>query len=288
MLIFPVSGGITEILTYLTPAWATQKDLVSKPQRTTVVDQWKQKLWDVSVLLVPTMFMTNGLPFAHGCHVTSSHLRDENTWRVRLKNAPSSHSWRARSGVPGHWLPGWRWGTPLDCHHRRYCILWAAQWLLRDWSLGDMWDSVLTLQQPTGMILTPSNWRWLPAPSFKAYLDTRSKARSWRSRIQLLFLLAKAPATGPWNCREKIGSFTQVNTEILTVTVQRWRGSGLHPHFRNEEIEEEVRWLVHIGGKAAKNQSVPVFRPGSHLWVESPHPGVTPQYGGCGVHTGPW
>lgn len=62
-------------------------------------------------------------------------------------------------------------------------------------------------------------------------------------------------------------------------------------------MEEEVRRLVHIGGTAAKNQSVPVFRPGlsvmqslgggSHLWVESPHPGVTPQYGGCGVHTGP-
>lgn len=53
MLIFPVSSGIMEILTYLTPAWATQKDPVSKPERTTVVDQREQRLWDVSVLLVP-------------------------------------------------------------------------------------------------------------------------------------------------------------------------------------------------------------------------------------------
>lgn len=65
MLIFPVSGGITDILTYLTPVWATQREPVSEPERTTVVDQRKQRLWDVSVLLVPPTFMTNVLAFAH-------------------------------------------------------------------------------------------------------------------------------------------------------------------------------------------------------------------------------
>lgn len=54
MLIFPVSGGITDILTYLTPAWATQTEPISEPGRTTVVDQRKQRLWDVSVLLAPS------------------------------------------------------------------------------------------------------------------------------------------------------------------------------------------------------------------------------------------
>lgn len=65
MLIFPVSGGITDILTYLTPVWATQREPVSEPERTTVVDQRKQRLWDVSVRLVPPTFMTNVLAFAH-------------------------------------------------------------------------------------------------------------------------------------------------------------------------------------------------------------------------------
>lgn len=165
--------------------------------------------------------------------------------------------------------------------------------------LGDM--GLTTLQQPMGMgmILTPSTWRWLPPPFFPGPSGHKIKSHILKVPNSVIILASQSTCNWPikllrkkrnWQLYpSKYGNPHSNCTEV--------EGSGLHPHFRNEEMEEEVRRLVHIGGTAAKNQSVPVFRPGlsvmqslgggSHLWVESPHPGVTPQYGGCGVHTGP-
>lgn len=60
-------------------------------------------------------------------------------------------------------------------------------------------------------------------------------------------------------------------------------GSGLHPHFRNEEMEEEVRRLVHIGGTGSQEPKCACFQTRAFCYAE---PGRRePSLGGI---TSPW
>lgn len=64
----------------------------------------------------------------------------------------------------------------------------------------------------------------------------------------------------------KIGSFTQVNTEILIITVQRWKGQVLIPilemrKWRNRGEMTCPTKFAELVGAAAKNRSVSACRP---------------------------
>lgn len=119
----------------------------------------------------------------------------------------------------------------------------------------------------------PPIWPLMPTLSLlECMLGPKIKRHILRAPNWAIILPSQCTCNWSIKLPRKIGSFTQVNTEILIITVQRWKGQVLIPILetrkwrnRGEMTCPNSQW----GGATARNRNVSASRPGLLLFCFS-------------------
>lgn len=121
-------------------------------------------------------------------------------------------------------------------------------------------DSIFTVVA----ISTPPTWPLMPTLSLQVQAWTQDQKT--HSEGPKLGYYPSWPMHLHWSIKllREIGSFTQVNTEILIITVQRWKGQVLIPILEMRKWRNRGEMTCpnsELVGAAAKNRSVSACRP---------------------------